>query len=784
MATPIVCFVSFSATDGNEGDVRFLISYLKDRLGEKVQFKAYFEMRSGDSLQAFMREDLVRAEAVLALFTPDYKMKADQNIASGVCTEFQHIVSRLEGQIPGPMVLIPAYWNGPTFKSAVPRYFDNENLTRNLFDFHDYSVGDSPFLPARVERGLRTTIDAIVEELELRWMEAQPDHDADLKKIDNTMSSAVDAGNQGSDPGAQLVREADAVLFAKAERTTIPLHEFNKLLFVKTTAFRSLRDYHRMAFTGRKGSGKTTMLKIFKFQNEGRYFCPIDIEVNDWNLHYILGDLTFQPREGDLQYTEEESRIFDFIWPVFLALCLVRSIRASRPDVRLDHLIPSRGLAERFRECEKRYDALFMLAVEAVTDFIQSSIDRASNRNENEFRSDLVKFINVQACTEFLLGRGYQGIKQAVESDAQKRRHLFCLDRFDTEIQKYRKDLKERNVPAVDRKRREMREVYWIQGLVEMIDHLRNPDNFSLNQSFYKIVGPWVDFCVPLPRDRLYEVQLRRRDSIVGEIDEEIRWQPKELLTMLRKRMQVVWGIDGALIDREIYGNARKRYQRVLEISNRRLPATVDITINGGRFPIDLFLNVLRHTFFRPRDINIYYARILSAVEAAHKRKEDVSSKVVARLISEQTYRVVNHEFLGEFSDTFLNVREIIHLFRASPQLLGLDELARRLGSVPFQMYGGESIEGFGGKVRFLYEIGFLGVCSASGQYGYISHDDYDFYFVKPRLAASLEQPEVLEACKFAIHPVFIEYLTLRMNATKPVMALDWDLIDAMDISG
>ena len=68
MAVPITCFVSFSAADGNEEDVRFLLDYLSTRLDDNVRFKAYFQMRSGDSLQDFMRDDLVRAEAVLPAF--------------------------------------------------------------------------------------------------------------------------------------------------------------------------------------------------------------------------------------------------------------------------------------------------------------------------------------------------------------------------------------------------------------------------------------------------------------------------------------------------------------------------------------------------------------------------------------------------------------------------------------------------------------------------------------------------------------------------------------------
>lgn len=94
MARKIDCFVSFSATDGNERNIRFLLSYLSEKLDNKVDFKVYFEQKSGIDLQAFMK-DINEAEAVIALFTPDYKYKIDNKISSGVLTEHMHIVDRL-----------------------------------------------------------------------------------------------------------------------------------------------------------------------------------------------------------------------------------------------------------------------------------------------------------------------------------------------------------------------------------------------------------------------------------------------------------------------------------------------------------------------------------------------------------------------------------------------------------------------------------------------------------------------------------------------------------------
>ncbi|PZR31479.1 P-loop ATPase, Sll1717 family [Caulobacter segnis] len=784
MARKINCFVSFSAADGNERNIRFLIEYLTERLEGKVSFQAYFDQPTGSDLQNFMKDELTKAEAVIALFTPDYKRKIEQRITSGVLTEYLRIVDRLEGKIDAPpLAFLPIFWGGPSFEAAAPTYFMGRNFARELNLFQAYGSEGEPYLPDRIETLLRPAIGRIVSDLKIRWDEADPSYATLKAAVDETMlAPAVMSDEDQATSSQDSTRpdgRVDEAMFRKSERAPLSVADFSRLYFVKTAAFRAIGRHHKMAFTGRKGSGKTTLLKVYKHQNEERYFLPIDVEVNDWNLHYILGDLTFRPAEGDLSYTAEESKVFDFVWPIFLSLCMVRSLEGAHPYP--EHLLSHVEHSRRFSSSKGRYDQLFQLSIEIVTEFIQECIDSASTRSEGEFKSDLLRSLNVQACTERLLGPGYGALLEIVRRDSRQRRFLFCLDRFDTEIQKYRKDLSAHNISDEERRRREGREVFWIQGLVEMIDHLRSPDHFSLNQEFYKKIGPLVDFCVPLPKDRLYEVQLRRRDAIVGDINEEINWQPYELLTMLRKRLQVIWRISDAHLDKEHWPNARDRYDRVIELSRRKMPKTSEIRMNGAVFQTDLFLNVLRHTFFRPRDVIIYYARIVLAVEAAHRRTQPLNTATIGRLISEQTYKIVEEEFLGEFSDTFKNLRVVLHRFRGAPQLMELKELKNKLDDVRFEIYGEDDIVDLGPKIRFLYEIGFIGVSANGSQIGNISAVDYDFYFFNPRVAQNLEELAVLESVKFAIHPVFIEYLTLRLNAAKPVMLLTWDKIDELD---
>lgn len=506
----------------------------------------------------------------------------------------------------------------------------------------------------------------------------------------------------------------------------------------------------------------------------------------------MLGDLTFKQAQGDFSFTQEESRVFDYVWAVFLSFCLVRSLyvtaRISRAEdsrkrqnavLKLIRLDPFRM---QFTKSMRLYSELFQLSLQFVRFFIQHSIDTASSRDEGEFRRDLTNLLNVEACTEYLLGDRYEDLVSYIHSDPTNRRFLFCLDRFDTEIQKYRKDTIARVHDPIEREIRENREVNWIQGLVELIDNLRSPDYYSLNQNFYKTLGPYVDFCVPLPKDRIVEVQRRRRDSISGPPQEEILWQPLELLTVLRKRLQQIWQIDDSKLEKVKRKDAIERFNRCLELSGRKFPSDTTIRIGVAEYEIDLFLGVLRHTFFRPRDVMIYYSKIVSYVEGHSKRRGGVASKAtVRRLISESTHRIVEEEFIGEFEDTIVNLRDILRRFRGRPQILNFAELSSLIGDIDFEVFADEKISMIGKKIRALYEIGFLGVCAKSGSIGGFPTDDFAFYFITTDLAESLEFDEIHKQITYSIHPVFIENLNLRIGGHKPVLLLSWDQIREWD---
>jgi hypothetical protein len=217
------------------------------------------------------------------------------------------------------------------------------------------------------------------------------------------------------------------------------------------------------------------------------------------------------------------------------------------------------------------------------------------------------------------------------------------------------------------------------------------------------------------------------------------------------------------------------------KLANRSLPLEVVMEIGNRQFPIDVFLYTLRHSFFRPRDILIYFAGIIASLEAARRRHMEISGDAIKAIVSKLTYRVVKEEFIGEFTDTIKNLGDVLQKFRFSQQILEYVQIAKLLESVNFVMYGGEVVLETTIKIRLLYEIGFVGICSQNGQIGGVPSNAYQFFFFAPRLTEALDSVDVTQQLNYAIHPAFVEYLNLRTGNHLPVLYLNWEDIERSD---
>jgi hypothetical protein len=444
MARKIKCYVSFSSTDCNRADISFFLKGLRKGLESlhrgkdsarkglesKVDFKVYFEQRVGSDLQRFMSEDLNSADAIIILFTPDYKRKCESGKPSGVHTEYFKITDRMDRDPYGDKLLImPILWRGESFESSLPDMFINRNLSLDLRQFRAYGSDDRErYLPSNIESNLRPDLESLFNALDNHWAQLDPEQRLRAKEIEKVlMDDAVIAGEQTELISAEATHEIAVDPFSvKYERSGVPIDAFYDHYFTNTEFFRSIGQFHRFAFAGRKGSGKTTLIKMYQYANKDKYFHPIDVEVNDWNLHYILGDLHFKQAQGDFRYQQPESKVFDFIWAVFLCLSMVRSLLETEniPRDRITAcILPPRYRSE-FVRTRTRNDELFKLSIDFVKYFIQNAIDSSSTESEDQFKRDLNEKINVENCTELLLGKDYSSIIELLTSYSQGRKFL------------------------------------------------------------------------------------------------------------------------------------------------------------------------------------------------------------------------------------------------------------------------------------------------------------------------------------------------------------------------
>lgn len=786
----IDCFVTFCEDDARQIDVQLLINELEARVDGKIRFLAYFKNEIGSSLNSFMEETLGDCACVLGLFGPKYKERIDTTAhASGAFQEYNTIVTRLDGRLGNiKPKIIPVLWAGKEISKSVPDLLMTSNpFVADLSSFRAHGTKKvEPFLPGPLRDKYDSTLDKIASALLLH------EEICSQEVLNNTaknLSQMLDPTAKRSDSSLSITD----ILQVKYEHGRYDAHSFRDLYFTKTRFSKRLKDRNVGLISGRKGSGKTTLVQIRELEaQDSDYFPAIDVSVNDWKLHELIQSTSFNQSEGDFKYIDLEVRFLEFVWAAFVSLSMVVSLtfyekrKRKDPSVTvgkyikypatadiLDHLIAD---TKNFQDFD--YAALFDQSVTTVRRYIQNVVDRASADDEASFRRDVLHATTVRRFLFDVFGSNFRNLRSGIYENGNKR-FLFCFDRFDTEIQQYRKiDI----VQPVDvRQRRSEREINWLSSLVLFVNRTVRPDQLSEDRDIYEFFSA-IKFLVVLPYDRIEEVRRSQRDSISSETVEEIRWQPKELLTMLRKRMQVLYNISDEHLKKGVNRDALKRFDLCKAAACPQLPERSYVLLGNIKFSIDLFLYVLRHTLFRPRDILIHYASILGYLESIKGRGARDVTEPIREIISQESQKIVEYEFIGELRDTWTNIDEILNLFMGSDQVVSAKNLEEILGSVAFKFYHqGSDLTTFPAKLEFLYAIGFLGFRSTRPSGSGKNQNGFNFDFMSSQMKLPFNAEPVMRHIEFAIHPMFVETLFLSTNHRKPVLLFDWLKLDETD---
>lgn len=741
---PTRCFISYCHDDVDRVTLDYLRFLLKEHSEERYELLIDEELHYGADLNDFM--DLLNVvDAVILLLSPAYKRKVDDR-KGGVHNEYSKIYRRYcefqeqrkAGKKPGEIVgffdLIPIVMAGD-LQTSVP----NE-------------ISHLKFLPLS---GLRVTRDEhnnflVTDHIRKNYL-------PEIRRLTDRLRFIVSITSR--DFGDLYSQNYQSLFVENKADWTNPKHVYNnyvQTLFVKTFSYKKIEHEAVYFIIGRKGSGKSTITGVLHQRQHERFIGHIAINADDFDLEGPYALFHFDQVESDTTVVVSRQRCFEFAWEAFIHICAfdilttasvagqLRAYQSERStplaDV-LNRIAPKRSdLSE-----SERMRTYFTHTFSSATTFAESCIDDA-RADPKYFYSDIQARFTRLAYLRYLFGDDALTALDDVLA-SMRRKFLLTLDGFDTKFDMFRR----RSIVEYHDQlySRASFEIDWLRSLLLLVLNMKQAPSGRLHEL--------VQVCITVPKDRFQEVQMTERDSYRYQNRYcSLNWTGIELAILLRKRLEE---LTQSSSDKEKTPEDRLAF--VMKAKFGHIPHEIQFDYNGRPYSMPVFLYVLRHTFWRPRDILLYYAKILAAAEELRRKKVKMSTDAVRRAVKEATFDVIQSEFVNEFSSSLINIREVIGCFARAQQFIPYSAISEIIGSVDFQFaVGPEVVKKLDEKLEYLFSIGFLGVqVNDELKERFDIQHRHAFYFNEGGLLLRTLVERRFDKFTFIVHPVFTEIL-------------------------
>lgn len=771
------CFISYCRESSDHASVVHLVETLRQTARNEIDFLFEREPMAGADLEEFT-ERLEAVDAVLLILTPEYKTGIEAGTGP-LYNEFSQIILRYEQQqraanryvlfgasaapelIPFPFYLAPILFSG-TVAAACPIELPNRS---SCLDFTRYRTHRSTSGSLLVSRSI------------------EANH---RKAIADMVSKIVVQNSARSEEVAKTFDELLALFFLNTKHEHLsgdPRFESElENIFVKTHAFKKVRRQVSYLLIGRKGSGKSTIVDYLARESGDQYNSAIKINVNDFELEYLYSILSTRRVLSEMDSVIRGVKLFEVVWELFITVCCMNAVVLehevrSLKDSQLEYLPLVARLLTQIAATKGRtsseidYSGLFRWCYAKIVEQVDGAIAQARN-NPAEFGYDLIKLLDAE---QMLKGALSAECLEAFDSILRQcnRRFLISLDGFDTAFEEFRVQSQRGVIDLEERQKRTRYEIDWLRGFAHIvIDMKSSPRRTPL--------ANLVDFCATIPKDRYVEIRDIERDAYVyiGKCY-EIRWSAIELVILLRKRLEC--------ITRGYKSNRSDPPHRRLEVVLSRefsyIPPETMTIIEEQEHLLPIFIDVLRHTFWRPREILIYFAKLIAVLRDIRKRNIEVTQFAVSKCIADTTREIIRTEFINEFQRHCTNLRDVVERFRRQKQILTLAEIQELIGGFPFHFVDRESaLMDLETQLLFLYEIGFLGVEAdkKTTERLKLLHSDI-FWFNAGDEPFEAVARERFAGCKFIVHPIFGEFLDLDTRRQRMVMKFDWKYLQLQE---
>jgi len=762
-----VCFISYSHEDVDHDTLAYLCSCLTKQVGGEYDVLVDRDLRYGSDLDKFMELLSKQVDVVVILMTPSYKKKVLER-RGGVYEEYKRIIFRYQqsekekrkgkksGEIEGYFFLVPILFAG-THESSVPEEIRNLKYL-NLVGLR----------ATRGPRGRFQVSDYVAQ----KYM-------PEIRKI---VASILVIRTLKSGSFEELYREYFARLFrelkADWDNPRDRDHNYVETLFVKTHAYRKVERQEVYFLIGRKGSGKTTIRDVLALTHRDKYIGHVAVVADDFNLEGLYSLFSSGRIRSDTKSVFSRLESFSLAWEAFIAICCMDVLLAQRANLQLTRyqkrrLKPIADFLHDFKRTANfnnpiDKNAAFFFCFGSIIRFMEDCIEKARS-DERYFLSDIQACFNRSRFLEATFGReviySFYGVLETF-----RRNFLVSLDGFDSAFDDFRRASIHR---AVELEQKALFEIDWLRSFVQLA--LRMKQKPEVATPLYS----HIDLCVTVPEDRFFEVGKSDRDSYrLHSRFLSLRWSGIELAILLRKRLEE---LTQASTDKS--KSPEERLEQFFKQHLKHIPIEVTVDFNERNYQLPLFAYVLGHTFWRPREILLYYAQIIAVAEDLRKKGERVTSEIICRTVRDITHHIIQGEFIGEFVSTVVNIHDIVSAFERQKQVLSYAEVSRILQDIDFRFATG-AIDAFqtDNKIDFLYHIGFLGICADNRmmkRFNLITR--HAFCFNEGYAPVDAIGKTGFSDYTFIIHPIFSEYLDLDTSKNELILQSSWGELHAME---
>lgn len=754
-------FISYAHQDTNVIRVAGFTQFLHDCLPGKIKLLLDRKFLGiGKNIPNYM-ERLETCSVAIVLLTPEYKRRAE-NATGGVFSEFKVIRRRCFDE-DDDFLLLPVLFEGSQSTSIPTPFLDEIYEDFTLFHPRMNEVIKKYYLSDKFREIFIPRFMDIARAVE--------------SKI--TVRSAL--------PKEKYQKLLD-LLFAKTKitREWIKLHpEFSNHLFVSTRSYNRVKSQDAVFLIGRKGSGKSTVANTLPELEHERYKTCIPILADHINLlstfefidHEQLNssfasiNQRFEKHANEYTQLNPTQILFKYAWLGLFYIYLAKElyILGKKNEFNESQNVYFKPLEEEFERFTfsqsenieaSRY---FTLASVAFSEFWDKAVTEALKLEQF---SDVVRYldsnVNEENYLRHLLTDNLLSVLREVVHRCD-RYALITLDDFDSVFSMFRESIRNaKKNDSVDNVSESI-ETAWVQSLMMLILELK-----GYRRGWHDSVFDKLDFCITIPRDSYTQVLNADRDAYLNiECTTDLDWTGVYLAQMLLKRLCYMYDEE---IDESV--DVFSELNRVVRTYVRKLPTILVFDFNDQRMSIDLFCYVLRHTFWRPRDVLTYYAALMTAAMSCPDQ-EELTVAHVRRIVGVTTKNILKTEFIGEFKDVIGNLSKVVNQFRRSPQVLDYTQMLQKLKQMDFSVNPQGLVSDFHKKLRVLYEVGFLGLgipVDVAEAEGLTTREC--FYFNEGSSIFNTMTQLSFEKCTFLIHPIFVE--ELHLNHKNNVFILNW----------